>query len=896
MSSAVAPPSTMVTTLTEAERFGRLYTGGKVQVSGDGASLACACGSGINLMSVATGKVLLTVMAEGDDEFTAFALHPSLPELVTSGRSRQLRSWSLDPARGTSEGVRVWKAHKMPVLDLAYDPTGTLVASGASDGVVMVFDVGKGFCTHVFRGHEGVVHTVAFHPDASRLQLYSTAADNTVRVWDLRSRECVATLRTHVGLPTCLAFSADGGTLLTGGRDQLVGVWRLRDFSLLTSIAVMEAVEGLVVLPAAADADADDAPGRTPPLVFATAGDAGLLRCWDAASGRCVRKQASPHRREAFSALSHLARCGDALLAVSTDHNFLFHSASSLQPTRCIVGNNDEITDLRCVRTAPAGEAAAAAGADAAEAQCAQLAVATNSEQVRLFGTADMACRLLCGHTDVVLALDVSADHEHVASASKDCTARVWSARTGECVAVCEGHVEAVGAVVFTRRGGMLISGSKDKTMKLWKLGELGGAGSRPRAISSKLAHAKEVNALAVAPNDRLAVSASQDRTLKVWSLGEGGMSEAATLKGHKRAVWCAAFSPVDKVAASGSGDMTLKLWSVRDFSCIRTFSGHTSSVLKVHFVSRGLQLLTSGSDGLVKLWTVKTAECGATLDAHDNKVWALDVCETADGRLEAWSGSADSVVVRWRDCTLEAQQGEAAEQALQLQQEQELSIAVHARQFDAAIELALKLRRPRALRQVIEQLVPTEHGEATLRRAVAALDDDEMLHCLQCARDWNVSASHSLVAHRLLHAILKAHPASRLAGLPQFKSTLEALIPYSERHFERLDRLAQGAQCVGYRRSASRVLLPSSLASAAPAEAAEADGSELPQAEPAEDMVVEDGADDGADDGPAGEAAEAAPAADPSSPQASGVATRTRAGKAKSGTASASKRPRRSK
>ena len=61
------------------------------------------------------------------------------------------------------------------------------------------------------------------------------------------------------------------------------------------------------------------------------------------------------------------------------------------------------------------------------------------------------------------------------------------------------------------------------------------------------------------------------------------------------------------------------------DYSCIRTLEGHTSSVLKVHWVSRGLQLVSSGSDGLIKLWAVKTSECSLTLDAHEDKVTLSD-------------------------------------------------------------------------------------------------------------------------------------------------------------------------------------------------------------------------------------------------------------------------------
>ena len=99
-----------------------------------------------------------------------------------------------------------------------------------------------------------------------------------------------------------------------------------------------------------------------------------------------------------------------------------------------------------------------------------------------------------------------------------------------------------------------------------------------------------------------MAVSGGQDRLVKVWTIAPegGGLTEAAALKGHKRAVWSVAFSPVDKVVASGSGDMTLKVWSVSSFTCLRTLEGHTSSVLKLHFVSRGTQLVSAGSDGLV--------------------------------------------------------------------------------------------------------------------------------------------------------------------------------------------------------------------------------------------------------------------------------------------------------
>jgi len=200
-----------------------------------------------------------------------------------------------------------------------------------------------------------------------------------------------------------------------------------------------------------------------------------------------------------------------------------------------------------------------------------------------------------------------------------------------------------------------------------------------------------------------------------------------------------------------------------------------------------------------VKLWNAKSTDCVCTLDAHEDKVWALDVAETADGGLEVWSGSADSMLVRWKDCTAAEQEEASAARDLHMQQEQEMQIAMYAREFHAALKLALKLRQPRALRTVLERLLPTPSGERQLRETLATLGADDLEHCLKCARDWNTTAQHSLTAQRLLHVLLKVTPTTKLRSASQLKSCLEALMPYTDRHFERLYRLQQGAHFLSY-------------------------------------------------------------------------------------------------
>lgn len=46
-------------------------------------------------------------------------------------------------------------------------------------------------------------------------------------------------------------------------------------------------------------------------------------------------------------------------------------------------------------------------------------------------------------------------------------------------------------------------------------------------------------------------------------------------------------FSPVDQVVVTSSADCTIKLWSVANLTCLKTFEGHESSVLRAEFVSK---------------------------------------------------------------------------------------------------------------------------------------------------------------------------------------------------------------------------------------------------------------------------------------------------------------------
>lgn len=102
----------------------------------------------------------------------------------------------------------------------------------------------------------------------------------------------------------------------------------------------------------------------------------------------------------------------------------------------------------------------------------------------------------------------------------------------------------------------------------------------------------------------------------------------------------------------TASADKTLKLWSLRDGSCLKTFEGHSNSILNCQFLASALQFVSSSSDGLLKVWNVSSGECSFTLDGdHEDKIWALDV--GGDDSEVIVSGSAsDAKICVWKDYT----------------------------------------------------------------------------------------------------------------------------------------------------------------------------------------------------------------------------------------------------
>jgi F-box/WD-40 domain protein MET30 len=144
----------------------------------------------------------------------------------------------------------------------------------------------------------------------------------------------------------------------------------------------------------------------------------------------------------------------------------------------------------------------------------------------------------------------------------------------------------------------------------------------------------------------KIVITGSFDKTVRVWDLETG--KPLRTLTGHSRCVRALQFD--DAKLVTGAMDNTLKIWNYQTGQCIRTLEGHTGGILSLHFDSR---TMASGStDHTIRVWNFEVGEC-CTLLGHTEWVNSVRICH--EGTMLV-SSSDDATIRLWdlqnRSCT----------------------------------------------------------------------------------------------------------------------------------------------------------------------------------------------------------------------------------------------------
>lgn len=267
------------------------------------------------------------------------------------------------------------------------------------------------------------------------------------------------------------------------------------------------------------------------------------------------------------------------------------------------------------------------------------------------------------GHEGGVWALQYEGNT--LVSGSTDRSVRVWDIEKGRCTQVFQGHTSTVRCLVILKptkigetvdgrpimmpKEEMIITGSRDSTLRVWKLPKPGDrsvmqTGSsvandldNPYFVRALTGHHHSVRAIA-AHGDTL-VSGSYDCTVRVWKVSTGETIQR--LQGHTQKVYSVVLDHARNRCISGSMDNMVKVWSLETGQCIFTLEGHTSLVGLLDLSHE--RLVSAAADSTLRIWDPENGQCKSRLCAHTGAITCFQhdgqkVISGSDRTLKMWN------------------------------------------------------------------------------------------------------------------------------------------------------------------------------------------------------------------------------------------------------------------
>ncbi len=676
-----------------AKSVGPVYA---VAVTPDGQYVAASRANQLFLYHVPTGKLVTRLSdpalasGENDPGIAHRDLVQSLAisvdgDLLASGSFREVKLW-----RRPSDVVRQTLATGAEVTAITVSVDRRWIASTGPNNTIRLWNAADGAAGPTLTGHTDRVTSLKFSPDGARL--VSGSIDQSIRVWNTEDGALTGVIETPVAVNAVELVAKAAATeeqpnpdlvLVSAGAENVVRTWTLPAFAPeklavslpnLQQVAVsrdrrfvaMSAADGTVrVASVTHQPTADQPAGASPRLDGANQNaqpgnekkpGASALRLmvtevatWKLDNGAATSLEFVVDHAEVAAAAGNaeaLAKLVPQLATTSADGSV---SVWSVAEKKLLA---------RWTGAAGAAGAAVAAKSVAAAADGKQLVSGVENGGITLWNLAPAQSIALEGTTGTAVSSIVVSPSRKLAAVAGVANGQhvvfVRNLDNGQLVHTLAGHAGAVTAIAFSPDNARLVTGSADKTVRVWNPANA----QQPEQIKFE-GLTGNVTAVAFSPDGNQVLSGTADNKLRLWNIADG--MPLKDFEGHTAAIVDVGYAAGNQLY-SVSVDKSVRFWNPADGAQARAFND-PATPKAVALTADQQRLAIAGDDKLIRIYQAANGQVLQTLTGHATEATSLSFSQdgtrlsslTAGGELIVWDANTNRLLEAQTDATLTA-------------------------------------------------------------------------------------------------------------------------------------------------------------------------------------------------------------------------------------------------